>query len=317
MNIGIAKEITARGKEVRVILLPREVKKIVEAGHTVLAESGLGRRLCIEDSEYREAGAHLTRNRVNVFRQDVVVKLKPPLPQEFRMMRNNILFSMLHAEQNPEFVAMMKRAGVKAIAMELVRNRAGERLIQCTDITGEQGMIMAFHLAKKSPAECKVLMLGYGAVASGALNVAFSLGAQVKILRKSEYRYIRHFLRNADILVNAVAWPKYERANKNYLVTRNMLSLMSKGGIVLDLSVDYPNPIQSCHPTLIDNPTYVVNGITHISIFGYPALAPVSSVRRYSRQVLPILLKIASVKKFDRLPAYLKKAAVDPEGLSP
>jgi len=316
MNIGIAKEITARGKEVRVILLPREVKRIVEVGHTVVAETGLGRRLCVEDSEYRDAGAHITRNRVKVFRQDIVVKLKPPVPQEFRMMRSNILFSMLHAEQNPAFVAMMKRVGAKAIAMELIKNRAGERLIQCTDITGEQGMIMAFHLAKKSPAECKVLILGYGAVASGAINVACSLGAQVKILRKSEYRYIRHFLRNADILVNAITWPNYERANNSYLVTRNMLSLMSKGGIVLDLSVDYPNPIQSCRPTLIDNPTYIVNGITHISIFGYPVLAPISSVRRYSRQVLPILLKIASVRKFDRLPAYLKKAAVDPEATS-
>ena len=119
MNIGIAREISAGGKEVRTILLPREVKRIVEEGHTVVVESGLGRRLCIEDSEYKEAGAIITRDRARVFRQDIVVKLKPPLPQEFRLMKNNILFSMLHAEQNPKYVTMLKKAGAKAIAMEL------------------------------------------------------------------------------------------------------------------------------------------------------------------------------------------------------
>ena len=91
-----------------------------------------------------------------------------------------------------------------------------------------------------------------------------------------------------------------------------MLKLIAKHGIILDLSVDFPNLIESCRPTLIDKPTYVVDGITHISIFGYPGLAPISSSQRYSRQVLPILLKIASAKRLDRLPGYLKKAIINP-----
>ena len=47
-------------------------------------------------------------------------------------------------------------------------------------------MIMAFHLAEKSPCDCDILVLGYGDVACGALKVAFSLGANVKILRKQD-----------------------------------------------------------------------------------------------------------------------------------
>ena len=313
MNIGIAKEMSAKGKEIRAILLPREIKRVVESGYKVVAEKSLGLRMGISDAEYREAGASITRDRSRVFTQDIVVKLKPPLSEEFRLMNNNILFSMLHAEQNPNFVEMMDKVNVKAIAMELIRNRAGERLVQCTDISGEQGMIMAFHLAKKSPADCKILVLGYGAVSSGALNIAMALGAKVKILRKSEYGYIKHFIRNVDILVNGLSWPKDKRDNREYLVTKSMLPLMSPHGIALDLSVDYPNPIESCHPTYINKPTYIVNGITHISIFGYPGLAPISSSARYSRQVLPLLLKIASVKKLSRLPYYIKKAIIDPE----
>jgi alanine dehydrogenase len=313
MNIGIAKEMSASGKEIRAILLPREVKRLTEEKHRVIAEKGLGLRIGITDAEYREAGAAITRDRRRIFAQDIVVKLKPPLPEEFRMMRNNILFSMLHAEQNPRFVSLMDKVNVKAIAMELIINRAGERLVQCTDMSGEQGMLMAFHVAKKSPRDCRVLLLGYGAVSSGALYVANALGAEVKILRRSEFRNAKHFLRHVDILVNGIAWPKEKRDNKEYIITRKMLKFMNPYGVVLDLSVDYPNPVESCHPTLISNPTYIINGITHISIFGYPGLAPISSSNRYSKQILPLLLKIASVKKLSRLPNYIKKAIIDPE----
>jgi alanine dehydrogenase len=313
MDIGIAREISAGGKEVRAIMLPREVRRIVEEGHRVFAEKALGLRMGITDAEYRDAGAIITRDRKKIFTKDILVKLKPPLPDEFKMMRNNILFSMLHAEQNPKFVEMMDRVNVKAVAMELIINRAGERLVQCTDISGEQGMLMSFHIAKKSPSDCKVIVLGYGAISSGALRIAYSLGADVRILRKKEYIHAKHFIRHADIVVNGIAWPKEKRDNKEYIITKNMLKLMNPFGVILDLSVDFPNPIETCHPTLINNPTYVVDGVTHISIFGYPGLAPISSSARYSRQVLPLLLKIASVKKLSRLPHYLKKAIIDPE----
>jgi len=314
MEIAIVKEIAARGKEIRPILLPREVKRLVDERHRVFVEKGLGAKIFIPDSEYESHGARVTGNRKELFRKALVVKLKPPMPAEFKLLRNNLLFCMLHAEQYPQYVRMLKDAGSKAIAMELIRNRAGERLISCCEMAGEQGMLMAYHLAKKSPAECNVLMLGYGSVATGALRIAFNLGAKVKILCKSEYKYIRHFLRHQDIVVNAICWPKEERENKVYLITKDMLCLLNKGAIILDLSVDYPSPIESCHPTLIDRPTYDVDGITHISIFGYPGLAPISSAARYSRQILPILLKIASSlsSALDRLPLYLKKALIDP-----
>ena len=187
MEISIIKEIAAGGLEHRAMLLPREVERLVLAGHDVFTERGLAERIYIEDEQYKKAGAGILTSRRELFRKDIVVKLKPPLPKEFGLLKNNLLFSMLHAEQNPRYVALLRKQGAKAIAMELLRNRAGERLIQCTDMAGEQGMIMAFHHAKKIPQECSVLILGYGNVASGAARVAFSLGAHVKILRKSRH----------------------------------------------------------------------------------------------------------------------------------
>jgi len=184
MDIGLPKENGSENLERRAILLPKEVNKLVEAGHNVYIEKKLGLGIHISDEEYKLAGAKIARFKKDVFNKDIVVKLKPPLPEEFKLLDNNILFAMLHAEQNLHYVRALKMSNAKAIAMELVRNRAGERLIQCSDISGEQGMIAAFHLSEKSPSECNVLVLGYGEISSGALRVAYGLGAKVKILRK-------------------------------------------------------------------------------------------------------------------------------------
>jgi len=308
MDIGIAKEIAADGLERRVALLPEEVKELIKADHRVFAEKGLGEGIYISDEDYRMAGA-VVSDRLTVMSQPIVVKLKAPLPEEFELLGDNLLFCMLHAEQNPHYLEALRERNVASITMELVRNEAQERLVECTQISGEQGMLMAFNLAEKSPAECNVLVLGYGAIASGALKVANGLGANVKILRKREYPHMSSFIKNKDIIVNGIEWPKEKRLQKEYLITKDMLALLNKGAIVLDLSVDYPNPIETCHPTFLDDPVYTVSGIKHIGLYGYPGKAPLSSASRYSKQILPLVLEIASTSLED-LPKHLKDAIV-------
>lgn len=303
MDIGLAKEIAAAGKELRVALLPPEVKRIIKEGHRVFVQKGAGEGIFVPDIQYRRTGARIEEDAAAVFSKDIVVKLKCPTKDEFRLLKNNILFSMLHIEQNPKIARMIKKSGCKAIAMENIRNQAGERLTHCTDMAGEQGMLYAFYESMKLPQDCNVLVLGYGTIASGALKVAFSLGANVKILRKREYKYIKQHLMNRDIVVNGLAWPKYHRDRKDYIITKKMLNLLNKGAIILDLSVDYPNPIQTCRPTRLDEPYYYVNGVMHICIYGYPGLAPISSAQRYSKQICPLVIDIANngLKKCDIL----------------
>jgi len=306
MDIGIAKEIAAGGLERRAVLLPEEVKELIKANHRVFVEKGLGERIYIADEDYWRVGATVCQ-RKTVMSQSIVVKLKAPLPEEFGLLGDNLLFCMLHAEQNPHYLEFLRKRNVTSIAMEIIRNEAQERLVECTHISGEQGMLMAFNLAEKSPTDCNILVLGYGAIAAGALKVANGLGAQVKILRKREYKYMSSFVKNKDIIVNGIEWPKEQRQQKEYLITQDMLALLNKGGIILDLSADYPNPIETCRPSFLDDPVYTVSGIKHISLYGYPGMAPLSSARRYSKQVLPLLLEIAS-SSLEDLPKHLKDA---------
>lgn len=309
MNIGIPKERNAGGKEIRAVLLPPEVKKITQEGHNVFIEKDTGIGVYATNDQYEKAGATILRSPREIFRKELVVKIKPPLVKEFRMMKKNILFSMIHAEQNPKYLRLLKEREVRAVAQELVRNRYGERLIECTEMAGHQGMLMAFHHSPKIPEECNVLILGYGNVATGAIRVSSCLGAKIKILRKAEYGDIKHFVRGKDIVVNGICWPKVNRDHKYYIITRKMLKLLSPGAVILDLAVDYPGPIETCHPTQINRPFYYVDGIKHICVFGYPGLSPVSSSRRYSRQVCSLILEIAKYG-LDNAPDYIRKARI-------
>ncbi len=293
MKIGIVKEHGLADSEKRALLLPGEVKKIVRAGHKVFVEKGLGEGIFVGDSQYKKVGVTIVSEPRDVFSQRLVVKLSAPSDNEFLMMKNNILFSMLHIEQNLYRIKLIMTQKIKVIAMEKVIDEYDERLVDCTDITGEQAMLYGFHLALKSPGECKVLVLGYGRVASGAIKIANNLGAKVKILRKGEYKDIKYHLKGKDILVNGITWPKYHRDKKDYVITRKMLRLLNPGAVIVDISVDFPNPVETCRPTYPNDPWYEIDGVKHTCIYGYPALVPISSSRRYSKQLLPLILDIA------------------------
>ncbi len=292
MKIGILKEINRNEK--RVVLKPLHVKKLVEKGHEVYVETKAGIGVNYSDEDYKKVGAEIKLTDDVFDKSDMILKLRSPTENEFKKIKNKILFSMLHTGQNSKRRKTIKENNITAIEMESVKNDFMERYVDATDITGEIGVLYATHFLQKIPEEVNVLVLGYGRVGSGAIMMCNRLGMNVKILRKVEYNNIAHFMKGKDILINAIAWPDEERKKKAYIVTRNMLKNLNRGGIILDLSVDYPNPIETCKPTTLTQPWFKLDGIVHMSIYGYPGLVPVSSVNRYSKQIFPLILAIAN-----------------------
>jgi len=311
MDIGIIRERGGRGSDRRVILMPAEAGQLTQAGIGVYVESGAGSGLQITDEQYIKAGAVIVDTPEEAIGRDMIVKLKALSAQEAAFMKpGGIALAMIHSEQSPQNAMAIAQAGGVAVAMEAICNEYGERMVDCTDMTGEQAMILAFHLFEKVPWDCKVLVMGYGRVSTGAITIASKLGAKVQILRKCQYPYIEHFLEGTDILVNGITWPKEKRDNYEYVVTRPMLQRLNRPGMVVDLSVDYPNPVETSRPTDMREPTYEVDGIVHMGIYGYPALVPYSSSERYSRQLLPIILEIAE-KGLDGAGPAIRNAIVD------
>jgi alanine dehydrogenase len=319
MIIGVPKETYPLEK--RVLVLPGSAKALVDAGHQVIVQTGAGKEIGISDEDYRTAGAETVSEPADLYDQaELVIKLKMPTPEEYSFMRpDTILFCMLHSEQNPQNIYCAGLQGLVAVEMEKIRDEKAQRLVNQTRITGKVGVYYALRHSPKLPEDMKAVILGYGNVSSGAITVCARLGIDYRIIRREEFKHVPKYLADADILINGIAWPKEERERQHYLVTRKDIVNSKPGMIVLDLSVDFANPIETVHPTTYSNPFYIDEDRVHISLYGYPGLVPETSSRIYSEQVLPLALTIADnggldgIENKGKLGKAISGAILDPK----
>ena len=300
MKISVPKE--SYPLERRVMVLPSTARSLINAGHEVFVQETAAEGIGISDKEYRLAGAEIISCSSELFEiADMVIKLKMPSPGEYALMRNLIMFGMVHSEQNPYNIYFAGLNNLQVVEMEKVRDEKGERLINQTGITGEAGVYYAIQHFQKLPSEMKVVILGYGGISSGAIKACSKLGIDFKIIIKAEFPFIAEYLNKADLLINGLCWPAEKRLNREYLVSREDIRNSKPGMIILDLAVDDPSPIETLHPTSYSDPFYLDEGRVHISIYGYPGLFPKSSSEIYSRQVLPLALTIANNNGLDSI----------------
>ena len=314
MRIGIAAE--NRPREKRVILRPQELMELSDK-HEVLVESGAGRGIGIDDSEYQKVHAQVVE-KDKVYSSDIVVRIKEPVEEELELMKPGaIIFSMLHLPGNRNLRDLLKKYKVIGIPMEEIRDPFGVRKIEALHETGYLGMKKGFELwlaagRNRNPSKCVVKVMGYGPVAWGAIRFAARNFASVTVLNKKDFNEMEKHIPGTDILVNGINWPMEERG-KTILITREMLKLFKSGSVILDLisNPEGQSPIETMHPTNIDNISFVVDDIIHTSCWGWPGLDPEGISKRYSILVAPILLEIAD-GLLNSLPDYILKVIVSP-----
>ena len=307
MKIGIAAE--NRFQELRVILRPQELTDLAQR-HQIIVEKGAGKGIGIEDSLYENIGVKIGE-KLEVYQCNIVVRLKEPKEEELQLMKKGcIIMSMMHLPGNPALRDLLKKYELIAIPMEEIKDPFGRRMIEALHEAGYQGMQKGFELWGGDPCQCKVKIMGYGMVAWGAIQAAARKYASVTILNKKDIYQMEKHIPGTDILVNGINWPM-EKRGKVFLITREMLALFKPGAVICDLISNPPgqSPIQTMHPTSLDNISYVVDGIIHTSCWAWPGLNPEEVSRRYSLQVAPVLLDIAD-NGIDNLPKYIKKVAV-------
>ena len=305
MKIGIVCE--NRPMEKRVIMQPDELKGLTST-HTVYVEKGAGSGIGISDGAYEESGAKIGE-KDEVYAQELVVRLKEPKEEELALMKpGSIIMSMMHLPGNPTLRGLVKKYELIAIAMEEIKDPFGKRKIEALHQAGYLGMEKGFELWGGDPSKCLVKIMGYGNVAAGAIQCAARKFARVIVLHRKDFPNMREHIPGTDILVNAISWPM-EKRGKVLFITRDMVKLFKKGAVLLDL-VSNPagqSPIETMHPTSLDDISYVVDGVIHTSCWAWSGLDPVNISKRYSIQVAPILKEIAD-NGIDNLPQYIKEA---------
>jgi alanine dehydrogenase len=293
MKIGIAKE--NRPLEKRVIISPPELAKIA-AKHEVLVEKDAGVGLGITNAEYEKVGAKIASTK-EVYSCDLVVRIKEPNEKEVAMMKEGvILLSMMHIRCNIELENNLKKKKAIAIPMENIKDPFGKRMMEAVEDSGRIGMEYGFKLWGKNPETATVTIMGYGNISVGAIRAASRKRANVTILNRKHFTEMEKHLSGTDILVDAVNRPfRREVTKEPPFVTREMLKLLKKGSVCVDL-VSNPEghaPIETMRPTFLNDPYYEVDGIYHTSLWGWPVMEPETIAKRYSVQIAPFILDIA------------------------
>ena len=325
MRIGCPKEI--KNHEYRVGLTPGSVREYVAHGHDVLVETGAGAGIGADDATYIAAGAHIARTAEEVFtRSDMIVKVKEPQPGEWTQLREGqILYTYLHLAPDPEQTKGLLESGVTAIAYETVTDERGglPLLAPMSEVAGRLAIQAGATALQKANGgrgvllggvpgvlPGKVAVIGGGVVGLNAARMALGLGADVSIIDRSiprlrqlddifggrvHTRYstvetLEEECFSADIVVGAVLIPG---AAAPKLVSREMLTGMKKGSVLVDVAIDQGGCFETSHATTHAEPTYEVDGIIHYCVANMPGAVPVTSAQALNNATLHYGLQLA------------------------
>lgn len=323
MIIGVPKEIKI--SENRVGMTEAGVRQLVKEGHSLFVEKDAGLGSGITNEQYEKAGAKLLATKAEVYQKaDMIVKVKEPLPDEYNLMKENqILYTYLHLAAEPKLTKVLCERKVKAVAYETIqlKDNSLPLLTPMSEVAGRMAtQIGAFYLQKDHGGKgvllggvtgvrpANVTIIGGGVVGTNAAKMAVGLGADVTVLDVSTPRLeylddifggqittlfsnqqnIEQCVAQSDLLVGAVLITGQKAPT---LVTKNMISSMQKGTVVVDVAVDQGGCIETCRPTSHQNPTYEVDGVIHYCVPNMPGV--VSRTSTYA--LTNVTLKYASM----------------------
>lgn len=325
MIVGILKEIKAL--ENRVSMTPSGVEMMRIRQHTILVEQGAGIGSDFDDEAYRMAGAEIVPTAAEIYaRADMVMHVKEPLPQEYGLIRpGQVVFTYLHLAASEELTrALIASKGV-CIAYETIQKADGSLplLTPMSEVAGRmaiqegakylemaqggQGVLLG-GVPGVEPAT--VVIIGGGVVGTNAAKMACGLGAKVFLLDSNldRLRYlsdvmpkncfllmskpatIRRLLKDADVVIGAVLIPG---AKAPKLITRDMLSLMKPGSVLVDVAIDQGGCFETSKPTSHDHPTYVVDGVIHYCVANMPGAVAKTSTQALTNATLPYAMTLA------------------------
>ncbi|HMO68778.1 MAG TPA: alanine dehydrogenase [Novosphingobium sp.] len=325
MRVGTVREI--KNHEYRVGLTPESARELAAAGHEVWVESGAGAGIGASDADYEAAGAVIRPTAAEVFEAcEMIVKVKEPQAGERALLREGqVLFTYLHLAPDPEQTAELIRSGVTAIAYETVTGagRSLPLLKPMSQVAGRMSIQAGATALQKAHGgrgvllggvpgvlPGKVLIIGGGVVGFNAAQMAVGMGADVTILdrdpdvlerlsnhfesraktRFSNRSTIRQMICEAELVIGAVLVPG---AAAPRLVSREMLSCMKPGAVLVDVAIDQGGCFETSRATTHQDPTYVVDGIVHYCVANMPGAVARTSTYALNNVTLPHALRIA------------------------
>ena len=335
MKIGVPKEIKVN--ESRVGLVPGGVRQLVHDGHQVFIETAAGKGIGIHDELYKAAGATILNTPGEIFGEaELIIKVKEPQQEEIQMLKpHHLLYTYLHLAADLEQTKGLMNSGCTAIAYETIQyqDHSLPLLVPMSEVAGKMStQVGSNHLAIDHHGKGillggvpgvrrgKVTVLGCGIAGTNAIKIAMGMGADVTAIDISSKRLadlddlfenrlttlysnienIEQSVINSDLVIGAVLIPG---AKAPRLVTKEMISKMEKGSVVVDIAVDQGGCIETCRPTTHSDPTFIVDGVVHYCVANMPgAVAQTSTFAltnvtlKYARMIAGLGINGAAIK---------------------
>jgi len=324
MEIGVPKEI--KDQEFRVGLSPSSVRALSK-NHVVYVETQAGLGSGFTDEAYQKAGANIVENAAQAWAKELVVKVKEPLPKEYLYLRQDLLlFTYLHLAADHDLTDALIESGAIAIAYETVELDDGSLplLTPMSVIAGRLSVQFGARYLEKQQGGRGVLLggvpgvrpgnvviLGGGVVGTEAAKMAIGSGARVQIIdinverlsylenlfgSRVELLYsspatIESTVTNADLLIGAVLVVG-EKAP--ILVSRNLVSQMIPGSVIVDVAVDQGGCIETLRTTSHSQPTYIEEKVVHFGVPNMPGAVPWTATQALNNSTLPYVMHLAN-----------------------
>ncbi|WP_456268827.1 alanine dehydrogenase [Kushneria sp. AK178] len=325
MKIAIPAEI--KNHEYRVSMTPAGVRELFDQGHEVVVEQGAGTGTGYSDQDYEQAGARIEADVEALWAgAELIIKVKEPQPVEVaRLGEHQTLFTYLHLAADETLTRGLMESGATCIAYETVTDDRGglPLLAPMSSVAGRMAVQAGAHGLEKAQGGAGILLpgvpgvapagvtvIGGGVVGENAARMALGLGADVTVLDRSlprletlDQRYqgrlrtvystqdaIEAAARESDLIIGAVLIPG---ASAPRLITRDMLSMMKPGSVLVDVAIDQGGCFETSHPTTHAEPSYIVDGIVHYCVANMPGAVARTSTQALSHATLPWILRLA------------------------
>lgn len=193
MLIAVPKE--TKAGESRTPLTPECVKKLTRMGAEISVESSVGMNIGYTDEDYRQAGAKIVSDKIELLEfADVVLRVQKPLLSEVQLLKpGSIHVSFLDPFNEPDLVNALMKRSISSVSMEMIpRSTRSQKMDALSSQANLSGYVMVMKAAQYLPSimpmmmtpagtlkPAKVFVIGAGVAGLQAIATAKRLGAQV------------------------------------------------------------------------------------------------------------------------------------------
>ena len=325
MKIGVPKEI--KRHEARVGVTPAGALALVNAGHQVCIQTEAGVLSGFNDDEFISVGCKVVNTIAEVYDfAEMIIKVKEPLQEEYTLIKKDqLLFTYFHFASSETLTNAMIDSGAICLAYETVEEEGKlPLLIPMSEVAGRMATQEGAKFLEKPQGgfgillggvtgvrPANVLVIGGGVAGTEAALMAAGLGANVTIMDTNLNRLrelensmpanvtplysttlaIEQEIERSHLIIGTVLIPG-SKAPK--LITKEMLSKMMPGTVLVDVAIDQGGCFETSEPTTHDMPIVIKEGIIHYAVTNMPGAVPNTSTVALTNATMKYALQLAN-----------------------